>query len=99
MFGSLLATLAADATTSIPDLAGRLGTDVRTVRLVLEQCQHLGYLEAVDGGTPAAGNACAGCPIACPVPAGIGAAACAIAPGRPTWWRLTERGERAARLR
>lgn len=95
MFGDLLTILAAGRAQSIPDLAAILGTDARSLRLVLEQCQRLGYLEPVDGAC--ASSACAGCPVACPANPDAAMARDRGPIPRPSWWRITERGERAVR--
>jgi hypothetical protein len=81
---------------SLAELAAQLGTDAGSLRLALESCRQLGYLEPADASC--ATSACGGCPVA-------GACLPGEGPGRgrtpeiaPTWWRLTDRGARAVRI-
>jgi hypothetical protein len=91
MLTDLLRAFAEPAPRSLAQIAAGLGTSPDRLRIALEQCERLGYLDRGDDAcTP---DACGACPVACGVtlrdPAGRPPLAVA-----PTWWRLTERGRR-----
>lgn len=92
MFTQLLRALAEERPRPLSQIATDLGTDVEGIKLALEQCQRLGYIERATSGCPTAH--CAHCPIADPCCGGAQGPNARII--TPTWWRLTERGERAA---
>lgn len=84
MVAELLEALAEDEARTFTDLAGRLETDIHRLRLVVDMCRQLGYIESSD---PRCDTSCSGCGLSCglslrqPVPAAAAA-----------WWQLTERG-------
>lgn len=94
MLTDILRALATGRPRTMTELANDLGTNPRILRLALEHCQRLGYLEQIDASTR--GGPCEGCATrkAC--------AACSTAPpaGNRTpsglsWWQLTANGLRA----
>lgn len=89
----LLRALAEPAPRSLADIAAALGTTPERVGIALEQCERLGYLE--HGGDPCTITACGSCVIACGMRPGDPRGQLGF---QPRWWRLTERGRRAASM-
>lgn len=91
MFTELLRALADDRPRTMSELAAELGTDANGLRLAIDHCERLGYLERSSAGLSlgCSGSCSCGCSEATP--------ACDEANGA-AWWHVTERGRRAARL-
>jgi hypothetical protein len=94
MFTDLLRALADDRPRTMPELAVELGTDADGLRLALDHCERLGYLERTGSGLSL------GCSGSCGKACGCGdaAPACETPTTGAAWWQVTERGRRAARL-
>ena len=95
MFAGLLRALAEPRPMTMAELAAELDTDADGLRLALEHCQRMGYLERTDAVCDTSG--CASCPIASGCHPGPAVACRPDAPTGPAWWRITERGARAIR--
>lgn len=86
----LLDALAAPRARTIGELAEALGTDVRRLRLAVDHCRQLGYLESSDPRCEA--SSCGGCRLPCGLRTGR---ARDDAWPVPVSWRLTVRGRDA----
>jgi len=100
MLLSLLTALADGQSRSLGELCRALEADPRSIRLAVDHCRLLGYLESADsgmGGGACAPAACGRCPVArrCGIVPVVDRFQ--VDPLRPTWLRLTDRGARAAR--
>ena len=92
MLTDLLRALASDRPLTMADLAGELGTDTAGLRRAMDHCERLGYLERTGSGLSLECSATCGKGCGCSV-----VSACDTATGA-SWWQVTERGRRAARL-
>jgi DNA-binding Lrp family transcriptional regulator len=88
MLTDLLRALADDSPRTMSELASELGTDPAGLRLAIDHCERSGYLERMSAGV--GGGCCDSCRSEC------GSACGAV--GAAVWWRVTERGRRAARM-
>jgi hypothetical protein len=87
MLAELLQALAEPRPRTVGQLADELGTDLRRLRIAVDHCRQLGYLESADPRCEA--SLCGGCRLPC-----------GLSPRRehgggwpaPVWWRLTARG-------
>jgi predicted ArsR family transcriptional regulator len=93
MFTELIRALADEAPRTMSELSAELGTDAGGLRRALDHCERMGYLERMDAGlTLDCGGSCgSGC--GC----GVESSVC-DRPDGAAWWRVTDRGRRAARL-
>lgn len=92
MLSDLLRALAEPRPRSLPEIARSLGTSQERLGLALEQCERLGYLDRMDEACET--SSCGACPVACGMtPRARRDLALSTA---PRWWRLTDRGRRAA---
>ena len=87
----LLRALAEPEPRTLADIAAGLGTTTERLGIALEQCERLGYLDR--GEDPCTASACGSCVIACGMRPGDPRGQLGF---QPRWWRLTERGRRAA---
>lgn len=95
MLSDLLRALAEERPHTMTELAVMLGTDPTRLRLALEHCQQLGYLERLPDGCEV--SKCGGCPAASScAPASASGRGGDVASG-PTWWQLTDSGRRVVR--
>lgn len=92
MFTALLRALADDRPRTLRVLADELGTDAAGLRLALDHCERLGYLERTGSGLSL------GCGGGCGKSCSCSAVSACPTSAEATWWRVTERGRRAARL-
>lgn len=91
MFTDLLRALADENPRTMPELAAELGTDANGLRLAVEHCERMGYLERTSVGLSVD---CSHCSSGC----GCEEMSTCDAPSGASWWQVTERGRRAARL-
>lgn len=90
MLAELLHALAEPRSGTIRELADELGTDLRGLRLAVDHCQRLGYLESSDPQCEA--SSCSTCHLPCGLsPQGSNGSGWPA----PVWWRLTARGRDA----
>jgi hypothetical protein len=93
MFTDLLRALADERPRTMPELAVELGTDANGLRLAIDHCERLGYLQRTSAGLSM--GCCGSCGYGCGC--GETAPVCDTSTGA-AWWQVTERGRRAARL-